>query len=43
MTMDQMLEQMSSVELGQRYALDRVRHKEAERADRMAKAKRGRM
>lgn len=39
MTMDQMLTQMSSVELTRRMALDLLRLKEAERRERMAKAR----
>ena len=42
MTMTQMLDGMSSVELSHRLALDVIRRKEAERAARMAKAKHGR-
>ena len=40
MTMNEMLNRMSSVELGRRLALDRVRVKEQERQERMAKARR---
>ena len=40
MTMDEMLNRMSSVEFGRRLALDRVRVKEQEREERMAKARR---
>ena len=40
--MDEMLNRMSSVELGRRLALDKWRYKERQRAERMAKAKRGR-
>ena len=40
MTLDEMLNRMSSVELGQRMALHRIEVKEQERAERMAKARR---
>ena len=39
MTMSGMLNSMSSVELSQRIALDKIRVKERERAERMAKAR----
>ena len=38
--MSGMLNSMSSVELSQRIALDKIKGKERERAERMAKAKR---
>ena len=40
MTIPQMLYSMSSVELSQRMALDVIRRKEREKAERMSKAKR---
>ena len=40
MTLTGMLANMTSVEVEQRMALDRIRLKERERAERMAKAKR---
>ena len=40
MTMDEMLNGMSSVELSQRMALDKIRVKERKQAERMAKARR---
>lgn len=40
MTMDEMLNRMSSVELIRRFALDSIRGKEAAQQERMAKAKR---
>ena len=40
MTIPQMLDSMSSVELSQRMALDVIRRKEREKAERMSKAKR---
>ena len=42
MTIPQMLDGMSSVELSYRLALDSIRHKEAAKAERMSKAKHGR-
>ncbi len=42
MSIPQMLDSMSSVELSHRLALDTIRRKEAERAERMRKAKHGR-
>ncbi len=42
MTMGQMLDGMSSVELSHRLALDKIRHDERKRAERMSKANRGR-
>jgi len=42
MTMTQMLDGMSSVELSHRLALDVIRRKDRDRADRMRKAKHGR-
>ena len=42
MTKGEMLVRMSSEELSQRMALDLIRQKERERAERMAKAKRRR-
>ncbi len=42
MTMGQMLDNMSSVELSHRLALDVIRRKERERAERIRKVNRGR-
>jgi len=40
MSLTGMLANMTSVEIGQRMALDSIRHKEAKQRERMAKAKR---
>ena len=42
MSIPQMLDSMSSVELSQRMALDVIRQKEREKAERLSKAKHGR-